>query len=64
MKLRIPFVKSRPTVAVVRMQGAIGVAGRSGMNDASLRPLLEKAFRRGKPDAVALEINSPGGSPV
>lgn len=64
MKLRIPFVKSRPTVAVVRMQGAIGVAGRSGMNDASLRPLLEKAFRRGKPEAVALEINSPGGSPV
>ena len=29
-----------------------------------LAPVLEKAFRRGKPDMVALEINSPGGSPV
>jgi serine protease SohB len=27
-------------------------------------PVIEKAFRRGKPAAVVLEINSPGGSPV
>ena len=26
--------------------------------------MLERAFRKGKPAAVALEINSPGGSPV
>ena len=26
--------------------------------------MIEKAFSRGKPDAIALEINSPGGSPV
>lgn len=34
------------------------------MNATSLAPVLEKAFRKGKPAAVALEVNSPGGSPV
>ena len=34
------------------------------LNDASLAPVLEKAFSRGKPSAVVLEVNSPGGSPV
>lgn len=64
MKRFIPFVKSDPTVAVVRLQGTIAASARGALSDASLRPLLEKAFRKGKPAAVALEINSPGGSPV
>ena len=64
MKLRLPFMKKRPTVAVVRLAGAIGMAGRGSLTAQSLAPILEKAFRKGKPDAVALEINSPGGSPV
>lgn len=64
MKLRIPFVKSAPKVAVLRLNGAIGMAGRGGMNDYTLAPVLEKAFTKGKPDAVALQVNSPGGSPV
>lgn len=64
MMLRLPFVKKPPLVAVVRLSGAIGMAGRGSLNDVSLAPVLEKAFRRGKPSAVALEINSPGGSPV
>ncbi len=64
MKRFIPFVKSGPTVSVVRMQGTIAAGGRGTLSDVSLRPLLEKAFCRGKPDAVALEINSPGGSPA
>lgn len=34
------------------------------MNDATLGPVIEKAFAKGKPVAVALEVNSPGGSPV
>jgi serine protease SohB len=34
------------------------------LNDQVLAPVLERAFRKGKPKAVALEINSPGGSPV
>ncbi|MGJ8602500.1 MAG: S49 family peptidase [Marivita sp.] len=64
MKRFIPFVKSDPTVAVVRMQGTIAAGSRATLSDAGLRGLLEKAFRKGKPAAVALEINSPGGSPV
>ncbi|MBS0124871.1 S49 family peptidase [Thetidibacter halocola] len=64
MKRWIPFVKANPVVSVVRLQGAIGIAGRGGISDRTVAPLLEKAFRRGKPAAVALEINSPGGSPV
>ena len=63
MKRFIPFVKSPPRVAVVRMSGVIG-AGRAPLNDAALAPVIERAFRKGKPKAVALVINSPGGSPV
>ena len=64
MKRFIPFMKSEPVVAVVRLSGAIGMSGRGALNDQSLAPVLDKAFTRGKPDAVALQINSPGGSPV
>ena len=66
MKRFIPFVKSPPRVAVVRLQGVIASGGRMGasLNDATLAPVIEKAFSKGKPTAVALVINSPGGSPV
>ncbi len=63
MKRYIPFMKSAPFVAVVRLQGAITNSGR-GLDNPSLAPVIEKAFRKGKPAAVALEINCPGGSPV
>lgn len=53
----------KPTVAVLRLHGAIG-SGSRGLNDAGTAALIEKAFKKGKPDAVALSINSPGGSPV
>ena len=64
--MRIPFLNRPAHVAVLRLQGAIGIAGRggSGLSDATLAPLLERAFRRKKPVAVALAVNSPGGSPV
>lgn len=66
MKQLIPFLPQRPRVSVVRLAGAIGAAGRFGgvLNDAALAPVLERAFKAGKPRAVALVINSPGGSPV
>ncbi|SFU03432.1 serine protease SohB [Sedimentitalea nanhaiensis] len=64
MNLRIPFLKNPPLVSVVRLTGAIGMSGRGALNDHAIAPLLEKAFKRGKPAMVALEINSPGGSPV
>ena len=64
--MRIPFLNRAPRVSVVRLQGAIGISGRGGggLNDAALAPVLERAFTKGKPKAVALAINSPGGSPV
>ncbi len=64
MKRWIPFLKSDPTVAVIRLSGVISTGGRGLLNDTALAPHIEKAFTRGKPVAVALEINSPGGSPV
>ena len=63
IKSRLPFTKSYPRVAVVRLSGTIGT-GRNALNDEALAPILEKAFKKGKPKAVALLINSPGGSPV
>ncbi|MEL7106941.1 MAG: S49 family peptidase [Pseudomonadota bacterium] len=65
MKRFIPFMPQEPVVSVVRMQGVIASGGRgASLNDASLAPLIERAFARGKPRAVALVINSPGGSPT
>ncbi len=61
MKRYIPFMKSDPEVAVVRLDGLIA-SGR-GLNDAGIGPVLDKAFAR-KVKALALVINSPGGSPV
>jgi serine protease SohB len=64
MKHLIPFLKSEPTVAVIRLQGSISSGGLSQLNDQGLAPVIEKAFKKSKPAAVALVINSPGGSPV
>ena len=63
MKRFIPFLKHDPFVAVIRLQGAISNGSR-GLDDVTLGPLIEKAFAKGKPAAIALEINSPGGSPA
>jgi serine protease SohB len=64
MRFRIPFVKSPPRVAVIRLQGMIASGRGGGLNDAGIGPVIERAFSRGKPAAVALIVNSPGGSPV
>ncbi len=66
MKRFLPFLPQDPLVPVVRLNGMIAASGRVGaaLNDAALAPVLERAFTRGKPKAVALQINSPGGSPV
>ena len=65
MKRFVPFLKSDPIVSVIRMSGVIAAGGRGNvLSDQNLAPLLEKAFKKGKPQAVALSLNSPGGSPV
>lgn len=65
MKLWIPFLKTNPVVSVVRLEGTISSSSRGlALNDTGLAPMIERAFRRRKPAAVAFVINSPGGSPV
>ena len=56
----------RPVVPVVRLHGTIGAVTplRPGMSLGSVSKMLEKAFSTSGAKAVALLINSPGGSPV
>jgi signal peptide peptidase SppA len=58
--------EGRRVVPVVRLEGTIGRTGvgRSGMTLASVNGALERAFKVKDSAAVALVINSPGGSPV
>lgn len=58
--------KRRPTVPVVRLSGPIGMATplRPGVSIASVAGALERAFKAARSNAVAIVINSPGGSPV
>src|SRR3569833_2656616 len=53
-------------VPVVRLSGTIGAMTplRPGLTLAGVSKLLEKAFETKRAKAVALVINSPGGSPV
>ncbi|MBH68443.1 MAG: S49 family peptidase [Rhodospirillaceae bacterium] len=66
LKKLIPFRKRKPQIAVVRLVGVIGSSGsfRRGLNLRAVEPALEAAFKQKKTTAVALLINSPGGSPV
>ncbi|WP_374376782.1 S49 family peptidase [Tabrizicola sp.] len=62
MRRLIPFLPKPPVVPVIRLSGTIGTGTRA-LNDEALAPLIDKAFKM-KPVAVALAINSPGGSAV
>src|SRR6266576_2794096 len=55
-----------PVVPVVRLSGAIGMSTplRPGLTLGGVAPVLERAFKMRHARAVALLINSPGGSPV
>ncbi|MBB3608497.1 S49 family peptidase [Rhizobium sp. BK602] len=61
------FRKERVVVPVVRLSGVIASGGgplRQSLNLAGVSQALEKAFDMKDAPAVALVINSPGGSPV
>jgi len=61
------FGKSAPVVGVLRLSGIIAAAGmplRSAMSLADLAGPIERAFSLSGLKAVALAVNSPGGSPV
>ena len=55
-----------PVVPVVRLSGVIGIATplKSALTLATVARPLERAFGMRRARAVALQINSPGGSPV
>ncbi len=55
-----------PVIPVIRLTGVIGTVGwrGSGMTLAALEPIIAKAFADRRAPAVALAVNSPGGSPV
>jgi serine protease SohB len=55
-----------PVVPVVRLSGVIGFVTplRSGMTIGNLARMLDRAFETWHARALALSINSPGGSPV
>ena len=60
------FFQRKPTVPVLRFTGAIGMVTplRPGISLATTAVGIERAFNLSKTPAVALVINSPGGSPV
>ena len=60
-------VEGGPLVNVLRLDGVIGRASgprRGGMALSDMAESIEKAFKGPQLSAVALAINSPGGSPV
>jgi serine protease SohB len=60
------FRRDKPVVPVVRLTGVIGFSTplRPGLSLAGVAKTLDKAFAVKNAEAVALAINSPGGSPV
>lgn len=61
------FRRDGVTIPAIRLHGAIMAGGsplRPVLNLATVAPLLEKAFSVKEAPAVAISINSPGGSPV
>jgi signal peptide peptidase SppA len=64
---RLPLERFRnppPVVAVLRLHGIIGGHGVRALTLAGKASAIERAFKFSGLTAVALSINSPGGSPV
>ena len=63
----LPFIPKPPIVAVIRLTGMISPtpqAFRSNLNLAGLVQQIERAGHTRGVRAIALQVNSPGGSPV
>ena len=61
------FRNPDPVVSVLRLHGVIGRVGpigSGGLTHSGLEKTIEKAFSTKRLKAVALSVNSPGGSPV
>ena len=62
----IRFFKKKKIVPHIKLSGVIGSVGkfRQGIDFSSQEEIIKKAFSLKKISAVAISINSPGGSPV
>jgi len=60
------YFKDKKTVSHIRLSGVIGNVGKfkQGIDFSSQQEIIKKAFSVEKIEAVAISINSPGGSPV
>ena len=60
------FFKKKKIIAHIKLNGVIGNVGKfkQGIDFAGQEEIIEKAFSLKKAKAVAITINSPGGSPV
>jgi len=60
------ITKSKPKVAILRLSGVIGSAGmmKKGLSLDELDDDIKRAFEISGLKAIALQVNSPGGSPV
>jgi signal peptide peptidase SppA len=67
--MQLPFLARPPRIAVLRLSGLIagraaGAFAASGISAQATGPLLDRAFAIKRLAAVALVVNSPGGSAV
>jgi|TARA_Y100000310_G_scaffold5288_1_gene6196 signal peptide peptidase SppA len=60
------YFKDKKTVSHIRLSGVIGNVGKfkQGIDFSSQQEIIKKAFSVEEIEAVAISINSPGGSPV
>ena len=59
------FGRGKTVIPVVRLHGIIAADQRQGrLNIANVAPLLKRAFAIKSAPAIAIVVNSPGGSPV
>ena len=63
---KILLPNKNPKIACLNLHGVIGADSKfsAGLNFENISPLLKRAFETKNAKAVALSINSPGGSPV
>ncbi|MDR0484748.1 MAG: S49 family peptidase [Alphaproteobacteria bacterium] len=58
------FKKSKKQINIVKLYGIISSGGRKNLSLATVKKNIDKAFEPKETKAVALLINSPGGSPA
>lgn len=67
VRRHLPFLgEEKPLVSVINLHGVISAdeTGRKGLSLKRMEEVIEAAFKPSSLSAVALSINSPGGSPV